>query len=79
MLHFFRNLAEHPISKFLLMILALSFAAWGIGDYISGRGDSSAIHVNGTAISVYDVNQATSNKSKTLANNLAAKLCLMKH
>lgn len=58
MLHTFRNAAKTWVVKLLFALLALSFVAWGVGDFVkrSAMGTGPAITVGGVDVSATEVN-----------------------
>ena len=57
MLHTFRNAAKTWVVKLLFALLALSFVAWGVGDFVrrSAMGTGPAISVGGVDVSASEV------------------------
>jgi peptidyl-prolyl cis-trans isomerase D len=55
MMKSFRKLGETKPAKFLLGVLAISFAAWGVGDYLVHQLGGEAMTINGEGISVGQV------------------------
>lgn len=68
MLEKMRNNTDSLVVKALLYMLALSFIGWGIGDYISGGYDSTAIEVNGEKVSIQDVAKEYNRTLKNVEN-----------
>ncbi len=58
MLHTFRNAAKTWVVKLLFALLALSFVAWGVGDFVkrSAMGTGPAITVGGVEVPATEVN-----------------------
>lgn len=52
MLDAFRNVGQSWVAKLLLVLIALSFVLWGVGDYFTDRPDKTEVaEVDGTPIS----------------------------
>lgn len=66
MLEKIRNQASSWVFKIFLTVIALSFVLWGVGEFATGRLDSTAITVNGTKIPAQTVAQAYSNAVRTM-------------
>lgn len=58
MLDSLRTNANAWYIKIPLAVLVLSFIGWGVGDFVTGASDSTAIKVDGNKISVYGLSQA---------------------
>ena len=55
MLNKMRNSADSALMKTFLGVLALSFVGWGVGDFVSGGYNSTAIRVDDEKISIQDI------------------------
>lgn len=67
MLRNIRNHANSWVIKGLLGFLVLSFALWGIGDFLTGRMDTTALKIGDERVSVYTLKQAYENQKRQLA------------
>ncbi len=74
MLQSFRNFGSTIYARIFLIILALSFVAWGIGDYLSGGQQSEVFSVNGTSISAQQFAQRYEQQIQNLSQNLGVQL-----
>ena len=75
MMAFFRQFGESRVSKALLGLLVVSFAAWGIGGYLTHFTGAAAISVNGEEVSPQQVEatykQRVAQVGQLLGNNLS--------
>ncbi|MDD9912363.1 MAG: SurA N-terminal domain-containing protein [Alphaproteobacteria bacterium] len=69
MLNTFRQLGETWFIKFFLILLALSFVAWGVGDYINGGGYGDAIKVGNTSISLQKIERDYNSQRQIIERN----------
>ncbi|MFZ2619937.1 MAG: SurA N-terminal domain-containing protein [Alphaproteobacteria bacterium] len=74
MLSSFRTLGNQWFTKVFLFLLAFSFVGWGITDYISGGNQGSAMRVNGTKISLQQIDRAYQNTKQNLENTMGSTL-----
>jgi peptidyl-prolyl cis-trans isomerase D len=65
-----RNNVNSWVVKALLALLVVSFAAWGIGDFVTGGRDSTAIKINGERVSVYQLQRAYQQKRNEVQQQL---------
>ncbi|MFZ2619897.1 MAG: SurA N-terminal domain-containing protein, partial [Alphaproteobacteria bacterium] len=66
MLQFFRNMADTKLTKWLLGLLVVSFAMWGVQDYIGGSSGGAALTVNGREIPLSEVDAVYRNRVKVV-------------
>lgn len=66
MLQMFRNMADTQITKWLLGLLVVSFAMWGVQDYIGGSSGGAALTVNGREIPLSEVDGVYRNRVKVI-------------
>lgn len=69
-LQVFRKHANSLVVKGFLGLLVLSFAAWGIGDFLTHGRDSTAIKVDGERVSVYALQKAYQQKKSDVQHQL---------
>ncbi|MEC9292357.1 MAG: peptidyl-prolyl cis-trans isomerase [Pseudomonadota bacterium] len=74
MLEALRNSSNSNFFKAFLIILALSFVAWGASDFFTGANNTTAVEVNGEGISVYDVNRQFRDRVQALEKQYRRKL-----
>ena len=65
-----RKHSNSLVVKGLLGLLVLSFAAWGVGDFVTGGRDSTALKVNGERVSVYELQRAYQTKKSEMQRQL---------
>ncbi len=70
----FRDAGKSIFIKVFLVLLALSFVSWGIGDYIGGSSDSAAITTEAGEISAQKVNTTYNNQKRTLEQRFNSKI-----
>lgn len=51
----FREFGQTTVVKYGLIVLAVSFITWGIGDYLNGSNNPAAAEVNGDSISLNEI------------------------
>ncbi len=73
MLKNFRTFGASPASKALLLLLVASFAAWGIGDYISPSTGAQAMRINGEDISPRQLEQTYNQRLQNLTQILGQR------
>lgn len=66
MLSTIKDKAKGIVFKGFMFLLALSFVAWGVGDFIQSHQFSAAVKVGGTEISVQEVDHAWRSQLKQL-------------
>ncbi len=62
MLEYLRNMAEKPVAKILIGLLAFSFVGWGVADWIFGNvmGDNALVRVGDAEVTVQQFNMEKS-------------------
>lgn len=74
MLRQIRRSAESPFVKFFLVLLALSFVGWGVGDYITGGRSNVALQINNQTVSLSEVSTAYQNELAALQRQIGFQL-----
>lgn len=74
MLQGLRKSAQGPLMKGLLILLIISFVAWGITGYLSGNRSSAAISVNGKKVSAQEVYADYQNQLRSIQQELGVQL-----
>ncbi|WP_163932627.1 SurA N-terminal domain-containing protein [Paraferrimonas sp. SM1919] len=70
MLEKIREGSQGPVAKTILVLVILSFAVAGVGNYLSGNNVAPAAEVNGVVISQAEVEQAYNNERARLESQL---------
>jgi peptidyl-prolyl cis-trans isomerase D len=66
MLNTMRTLSKGIVSKLLMLLLVLSFAAWGVGDMLKSGGANYAAKVGSESVSIGEFQQQRSNVGRQL-------------
>ncbi|MEO5330911.1 MAG: SurA N-terminal domain-containing protein [Magnetococcus sp. YQC-5] len=74
MLNFFRRSAKSFIIKVLLILLALSFMVWGVGNYIDQRNQLPVVEADGWAIGPLEFSQAYDQEFRRLRERFGGSL-----
>ncbi|HEX2858725.1 MAG TPA: peptidyl-prolyl cis-trans isomerase [Alphaproteobacteria bacterium] len=73
MLHFFRKLGETKPAKVMLVVLAMSFGAWGVGEYLTNQLGNEALSVDGEGVSVGQAQRAYDQSLKRVQQMLGGQ------
>lgn len=84
MLSAFRNFGQTSTVKYGLILLALSFILWGVGDYLQGGQNNTAVKVGDEKITVNEIysayqsrkNQITQMTGQAVTDEIAAQIGL---
>jgi len=74
MLDIMRRGSKHIVVKALLIMLALAFVTWGVGDVFRGRISNAVAEVNGESISISAFQNAYQNQVKRYEQNFGQAL-----
>lgn|GEM_PF-2393330 len=66
MLRQFRAFGQTTVVKYGLIVLAVSFVTWGIGDYLNGGSNPAGAEVNGESISLNEIYTAYERRKSQL-------------
>lgn len=73
MLHFIRERAQGWIAWFIVGLITIPFALWGVNSYISGQSDVVVATVNGDKIKQDDLQQAVQRYRDQMRNAMGAQ------
>lgn len=74
MLNFFRSKAKSWVVKLLLGFLALTFAIWGVGDYVNSDAQKPVAEINGQPVSQREFAMAYDNDIERMREMFGGKL-----
>ena len=74
MLQDIRDNSQGIVAKFIIGLIILTFALFGIDSLVGGGGPAKAATVNGEDISVFELEQAVNNQKRQLINRFGDQL-----